>query len=282
MRKIGLHVRIPHTILEALSYARKLNLPIFQFFLLDQIARRPLKIDQYTAQQFKEHAQAGHIPYVHGSYFINLAHLKPPGYKALKKEIAQAKQIGVRAIILHPGSATGSLTQQEGIAQLATIMNKLIKQEPDITFILENTAHGGKSVGSDILDFKKLKQMIDQPERLSFCIDTAHAHAYGYDLSTPEKQEAFIALLDDAIGIENIAERLLTLTDRLTAALREKGYRVISSRNPAEASGIVAFVSSLHDHDKVQAHLEAEHRIVIAVRCGRLRASPFSAGGRPL
>ncbi len=77
------------------------------------------------------------------------------------------------------------------------------------------------------------------------------------------------------IGIENIAERLLTLTDRLTAALREKGYRVISSRNPAEASGIVAFVSSLHDHDKVQAHLEAEHRIVIAVRCGRLRASPY-------
>jgi len=76
------------------------------------------------------------------------------------------------------------------------------------------------------------------------------------------------------IGIENIAKRLLDLTDRLTDGLRAKGYRVVSSRTPTEASGIVAFRSDVHDHDKIQAHLEAEHRIVIAVRCGRLRASP--------
>lgn len=76
------------------------------------------------------------------------------------------------------------------------------------------------------------------------------------------------------IGIEKIAHRLLHLTDRLTIQLRDKGYRVISSRTPAEASGIVAFISDLHDHDEIQRHLETEHRIVIAVRCGRLRASP--------
>ncbi len=220
MRKIGLHVRVPHTILDALSYARKLELPIFQFFLLDQIARRPLKIDHQVAQQFKKHAQAGQIPYVHGSYFINLAHLRPAGRKALKREIEQAKQIGVPYIILHPGSATGSLTHKEGIAHLANIMNQLIEQEPDITFILENTAHGGKSVGSNIEDFKQLKKLIDHPERLAFCIDTAHAHTYGYDLSTPQKQEAFIDLLDDAIGIENIA--LIHLND----SFYESGSRI--------------------------------------------------------
>lgn len=81
--------------------------------------------------------------------------------------------------------------------------------------------------------------------------------------------------LAQEIGIENIAERLLALTDRLTVGVREKGYRVVSSRSPAEASGIVAFVSEIHDHDKIQAHLEVEHRIVISVRCGRLRASPY-------
>ena len=76
------------------------------------------------------------------------------------------------------------------------------------------------------------------------------------------------------IGIENIAERVIALTDRLTAGLREKGYRVVSSRSPAEASGIVAFFSDLHDLDEIQRHLQVEHRIVIAVRSGRLRASP--------
>ena len=77
------------------------------------------------------------------------------------------------------------------------------------------------------------------------------------------------------VGIEEIAKRLLRLTDRLAVGLRERGYRVISSRAPAEASGIVAFISDVHDHEEVQRHLEGEHRIVIAVRCGRLRASPY-------
>jgi selenocysteine lyase/cysteine desulfurase len=76
------------------------------------------------------------------------------------------------------------------------------------------------------------------------------------------------------LGLENISRRIMTLTQRLTAGLRAKGYRVISSRQPAEASGIVAFVSDVHDHQHVQRHLETEHRIVIAVRCGRLRSSP--------
>ncbi len=76
------------------------------------------------------------------------------------------------------------------------------------------------------------------------------------------------------IGIEAIAKRILSLTDRLTAGLRDKGYRVVSSRQAAEASGIVAFFSDVHDHAQIQRHLQTEHRIVIAVRCGRLRASP--------
>ena len=58
------------------------------------------------------------------------------------------------------------------------------------------------------------------------------------------------------------------------AGLRDKGYRIVSSRRPGEASGIVAFISDIHDHEQIQRHLEAEHRVVISVREGRLRASP--------
>jgi selenocysteine lyase/cysteine desulfurase len=76
------------------------------------------------------------------------------------------------------------------------------------------------------------------------------------------------------VGLENITFRVLQLTDRLTAGLREKGYRIISSRQAVDRSAIVAFISDVHDHNAIQRHLESEHRIVIAVRCGRLRASP--------
>lgn len=75
-------------------------------------------------------------------------------------------------------------------------------------------------------------------------------------------------------GVQQVADHVLGLTDRLVAGLREKGYRVVSSRRPGEASGIVAFVSDRNDHERIQQHLQDEHRIVIAVREGRLRASP--------
>jgi selenocysteine lyase/cysteine desulfurase len=79
-------------------------------------------------------------------------------------------------------------------------------------------------------------------------------------------------LLD--VGVDNICRRLMFLTDRLVDGLRDKGYRVFSSRERAEASSIVAFSSDVHDHDTVQKHLQAEHRLVIASRRGKLRASP--------
>ncbi len=76
------------------------------------------------------------------------------------------------------------------------------------------------------------------------------------------------------IGIEHIAGRIKALTSRLVTGVKDKGYRLVSSRAPAETSGIVAFVSDVHDHERIQRHLQAEHRVVIAVRNGRLRASP--------
>jgi len=76
------------------------------------------------------------------------------------------------------------------------------------------------------------------------------------------------------IGVEQICQRVLFLTDRLVEGLRDKGYRIFSSRKRPEASGIVSFSSDAHDHDDLQLHLQNEHRLVIAVRRGRLRASP--------
>ena len=78
------------------------------------------------------------------------------------------------------------------------------------------------------------------------------------------------------VGVQNISRRILELTDRLVTGLRDKGYRIVSSREPGEASGIVAFISDAHDLPAIQQHLQTEHRIVIAYRRKRLRASPHA------
>lgn len=80
--------------------------------------------------------------------------------------------------------------------------------------------------------------------------------------------------LINEVGLQNITERVLHLTDRLVEGVRNRGYRLVSSREAGESSGIVAFRSDDEDLDAIRLHLQDEHRIVIAVRSGRLRASP--------
>jgi selenocysteine lyase/cysteine desulfurase len=77
-----------------------------------------------------------------------------------------------------------------------------------------------------------------------------------------------------AVGPGFIAQRIRDLTDRLIAGLTAKGYKVISPRDKWQWSGIVSFTSPTHNHDRIIRTLRKEHRIEIAVREGRLRASP--------
>jgi selenocysteine lyase/cysteine desulfurase len=76
------------------------------------------------------------------------------------------------------------------------------------------------------------------------------------------------------LGVDKVWERVRALTDRLVESLRNKGYRVVSSREAEEASGIVAFVSDTHDHTRIVNHLRQEYRTVVETRLGRIRVSP--------
>lgn len=79
--------------------------------------------------------------------------------------------------------------------------------------------------------------------------------------------------LIDQIGVDMIHGRLQALTDRLVAGLHHKGYDVCSPREPGMRSGIVAFKARGHSHELIAKKLR-DHRIEIAKREGRLRASP--------
>lgn len=79
--------------------------------------------------------------------------------------------------------------------------------------------------------------------------------------------------LIETIGVETISERVLGLTDYLIDRLKRKNIEIVSSRCSGEASGIVAFNCPGHDHKKLNREL-MQQKIVLALREGRLRASP--------
>lgn len=75
------------------------------------------------------------------------------------------------------------------------------------------------------------------------------------------------------IGVENIARRVLELTDYLCRRLEESGGRVYSSRRHGEKSGIVSVIWAGADPMELRQRCR-EHGIAINSREGRLRISP--------
>lgn len=219
MRPIGLHVRVMDTMLQAAEYAEQLGIPLFQCFLVHQLDRQPLHIDPDIAQKFQTKIPNKRL-YIHGSYWVNLAQLSNKGRAVLQHEITQTQQLGAQHIVLHPGAASPNCSIIDGINALAEIINQIMDQEKNIVLILENTAHAHQAVGSNLNDFHTLQQKLTWPERLRFCIDTAHAHAYGYDISNSEKQDEFIQHIDDTIGINKV--ELIHLND----AIYPRGSRI--------------------------------------------------------
>ena len=60
----------------------------------------------------------------------------------------------------------------------------------------------------------------------------------------------------------------------MISGLIGKGYLVVSPRQGEQWSGIVSFASLKHRHEDIFRTLRREHHTEIALREGRLRASP--------
>jgi len=211
-RKIGVHLRVFGALTNVVMKAKRLDLSCLQCFFIEQSDGRVLRVDDDEVKAFREIcASYNGTLYLHASYWINLADGARTKHPVLQKEIKLAKRLGFKNIVLHPGTTKGVETKEEGIAAVARCLNDIVQQEPDITFILENTAHAGMSIGGDINDFKYLRTLFNNPERIKFCIDTAHAYVFGYDITNEQERKDFFTLLDDSIGMENIV--LLHLND---------------------------------------------------------------------
>lgn len=211
-RKVGLHIRLTSTLIDVLERAKTLKSSIVQCFFVHQVdtsyvSFAPGELEKTIALLKENFSHA----YLHGSYWINLPGKRNNGARVFKRELELAQTLGFTHMILHAGSAKSCETKQEGIELLAKALNKAMAQPSSVTLMLENTAHGNMSIGGDIKDFKVLLGLLDHPDKIEFCLDSAHAYSYGYDISTAEGLEAFIAEVDDAIGCHKVT--LLHLND---------------------------------------------------------------------
>jgi selenocysteine lyase/cysteine desulfurase len=75
------------------------------------------------------------------------------------------------------------------------------------------------------------------------------------------------------VGIPNVAERVLDLTDRLRVGLMAQGHSVFGPRAREEASGIVSFEPRQGGAERLLERFLLHH-VQVAARCGMVRISP--------
>ncbi len=230
MRRIGLHFRLITTLSELLDKAYAAGSPIVQCFLIPQGASTYLEFTPEEKALCLEKSKRFGQLFLHASYWVNLAGRYKNGWKPFNRELELAKELGFTHIVIHPGSATGCLSKDDGIYYLARALNKILETEHTITIVLENTAHANKTVGGDILDFGALLKLVDNPDRIAFCLDSAHAYSYGYDLSTIDQVDEFVELVDKEIG----AQRVVAL--HLNDAAEKCGSRIDKHAIPGQGN----------------------------------------------
>lgn len=212
MRGIGLHIRITGSLTDLITKALRLQIPFFQCFFVNQsngFLIQPEAADQAEFLRIRrEHFKN---LYVHGSYWINLAGINYSGHRVLYRELEMAQKLEFTHMIVHPGSAKGAHDRLEGIDALARALNTIMRKNYGIKLVLENTAHGTMSVGGDFNDFKLLLEKLDKPDQILFCVDTAHAYSFGYDIVHAQGREDFIALIDATMGLSRV--HLIHLND---------------------------------------------------------------------
>lgn len=207
---IGLHIRLSDTLQSIAQKAIRLNLPTFQCFLTGRRGKR-IVFTEHEKQLFKNTCQQYSKLYLHGSYWINLCNDRTSKIEVINKEFTLAQELGFTHIVLHPGSAKKYGCKQKGIDQVARTLNILHKKYKNLTIVLENTAHGRLNIGSDLEDFGLLLRKVDDPDALSFCLDTAHAYSYGYNIVSQEGYEDFLSLVDTTMGLHRVG--LIHLND---------------------------------------------------------------------
>ncbi|MBE5034154.1 deoxyribonuclease IV [Gallalistipes aquisgranensis] len=208
MKYFGAHVSAAGGVENAPLNAKNIGAGAFALFTKNQRQWWAAPLSPETIEAFRKNCEslgysARHI-LPHDSYLINLGH---PESDALEKsrdafddEMLRCEQLGLDRLNFHPGSHLNKISVEACLDRVAESINRALDKTQGVTAVIENTAGQGSNVG---FSFEHLARIIDKVEdksRVGVCIDTCHAFAAGYDLSTAEACDRTFAEFDRIVG----------------------------------------------------------------------------------
>ena len=124
----------------------------------------------------------------HDSYLINLASPDEALYErsvaAFRGELVRCRALGIPWVVSHPGNYIDD--QAAGLERNARGYTSCLDQVPgEVGVLIEGTAGAGTALGSRFEELAALRHALPAAlrARVAFCLDTAHLHAAGYDVT---------------------------------------------------------------------------------------------------
>lgn len=210
MKFIGAHVSAAGGVDQAVLRAHELGATAFALFTKNQRQWKAAPLTKSVINAFRQNCEkynysaAQILP--HDSYLINLGH---PESEALQKsrlafidEMIRCQQLGLSLLNFHPGSHLNKLDAKQCISRIAESINIAIDNTTDVVAVIENTAGQGSNLGYQFEQLAEIIQQVENKDRVGVCIDTCHAFAAGYDLTTEQACQHTFAEFERIVGFQ--------------------------------------------------------------------------------
>ncbi len=216
-RKIGVHTSIQGGISLSIQRAHELGCTTIQIFSHNPRIWNVKQLKPEEVIRFKELRSIFDISpvFIHTSYLINIASknlkLRNKSISLLSSELEIADEIGAEYVILHSGSSSGE-DKDTSLKRSTNSLRELARRKKwKAKILIENTSGKSGDISSYFNDISEIINSVPECLIGGICIDTCHAFAAGYDISTETGIKKITYELNKYIGFNMI--KLIHLND---------------------------------------------------------------------
>jgi len=211
---LGCHLSIAKGLAAAVDAAVDLGNTALQIFTHSPSTWQMRSLPVEDVERFRRRRETSGVRYlaVHAMYLVNLASPQETLYQrsidAMIDEVRRAALLGADALVVHVGHRMG-LSQADAARRVSSALERILwetcEAESAMPVLLENTAGAGTAYGSTFEELAQVLSLVGSPARVGVCLDTCHATAAGYDLSTDQAVDRALDRFDRTIGLERLS-----------------------------------------------------------------------------
>lgn len=187
-KRIGAHLSTVGGVDKAVERAHGIGANALQIFSGSPRMWRRTSLDKINVEKISANREKYDVTpiFTHALYLVNLASDKPElaqkSIEALEHDLGFDSHIKGAGVVVHLGSHQGRGFDATKDLMVQRISEVLKNTPDDSTFIIENSAGQKGKIASDLTEIRWLMDQL-KSDRVSWCFDTCHGFAAGWNLS---------------------------------------------------------------------------------------------------